>query len=488
MKIELSKQIKVKILEFVGEVNFFEESPYIKLLEWIPTKDELREELGKKGLTSSAIKNILNKLEDLGVLEYGDIVDVKKGFPEREYGKYILEMFENDTRLPFKFKNKEIKREKFVSRNRVDSIKKDKWLIETISEQSQNFSDNKKFQVIKLEGGNYLESNSRTIIRLHLNDNMWKYSIDKKIFDMKTIELNDIFEGNWDNNFNALKIKFSVIEKHENFILSFEVSYSNKVTLDEYGTLNGEFQNIPIIPKTKHDAKEWLLYLLKREIEKKERYISKDELHALWLNILDTKPQLDGFDLEFDFETILNQFGKESKYYWLLQAGIDLYPFNTGLTPKARVIIDNKVDIDLRREFVDKFNMNIPKELIIVDRWIVDVKQFRGLEKIIQAFGNPKVTIVTQEVKDKNANNRVEIQKIIARNNIKRITKQKNDIVHSRYWIFDNHKFYKTNNSLDVIKVEDENITIKEQTTFDLYEKDDLEQELMTVLGEINNG
>jgi len=489
VKIELSKPIRVKKLEFVGEVNFFEESPYIKLLEGISTEDELEEELREKGLTSSAIKNILSKLEDLGVLEYGDIVNIEKGFPEREYGKYSLEMFENDTRLPFKFKNKEIKRERVISENRVDSIRKDEYLIERIYKKSQNFSDNKEFQVIRLEGGNYIESNSRTTIKLHLNDNIWKYSIDKKIFDMKTIELNDIFEGNWDNNFNALKIEFSMIAKYENAILSFEVSYSNEVTLDGYGRLDGKFQNISIIPKTKYDAKEWLLYLLKREIEKEKRYISKDELHALWLNILDTKPQLDAFDLEFDFETILNQFGKESKYYWLLQSGIDLYPFNTGLTPKARVIIDDKIDIDLSKEFVDKFNMNRPKELIIVDRWIVDVKQFRGLEKIIQAFGNPNVTIVTQDIRGNlNQNKKDEILNIIERNQINRVVKNKNEIVHSRYWIFDNHKFYKTNNSLDVIKVEDENVTIKEQTTFDLYDKDDLEQELMTVLGEINNG
>ena len=488
MKIELSKSIKVRTLEFVGEVNFFEESPYIKLLEGVSTKDELEEELREKGLTSSAIKNILNKLEDLGVIENGDIINVEKGFPEREYGKYILEMFENDTKLPFKFKNKDIKRERVISKNRVDSIKKDKWLIETISEQSQNFSDNKKFQVIKLEGGNYLESNNYTDIKLHLNDNIWKYSIDKKIFDMKTIIFDDIFEGNWDKNFNALKMEFDKIKEEENALLSFEVSYSNEITLDEYGTLNGKFQKIPIIPKTKQDAKEWLLYLLKREIEKKERYISKDELHALWLDILDTKAQLDSFDLKFDFQTILDKFGKDSKYYWLLQVGIDLYPFDTGLTPNARVIINNKTDIDLEREFVDKFNMGKPKELIIVDRWIVNVKQFRGLEKVINAFGNPKVTIITQEVKDRDENNKVEIQKIIERNNINRVLKEKNEIVHSRYWIFDKHKFYKTNNSLDVLKVEDKIITIKEQTTFDLYNENDLEVELMNVLGDINNG
>lgn len=69
---------------------------------------------------------------------------------------------------------------------------------------------------------------------------------------------------------------------------------------------------------------------------------------------------------------------------------------------------------------------------------------------------------------------------------LKKLKNKKNEIVHSRYWIFDNQKFYKTNNSLDVIKVEEEHIGIKEQTTFDLYDKKDLEPELIKLL-ERNN-
>ncbi len=490
MRIELSKSIIVKTYEFVGEVNFFEESPYIKLLEGIATQDELEEKLRGEELSNSAINNIIQKLKALGVLEDRDIINVKDGFPEREYGKYILEMFENDTRLPFKFKNKEIRRESYTSKNRVDSIRKDEYLIERIYKKSQNFSDNKEFQVIKLEAGNYIESNEKsTDIKLHFKDDEWKYSIDKKAFSMDKIELDDIFNGNWDSSFNALKIEFNTIKDDEKIIKSFEASYSNSITIDGYGSFKGKFQNVPLIPKTKNDAQEWLLYLLKREIEQKERYISKDELHSLWLNLLDTKPQLDNFDLKFDFEIVLNRFGKDSKYYWLLQSGIDLFPFDTGLTPKDRVIIDAKNNIDLISDFVKKFNIEMPKELTIVDRWIVDIKQFRGLEKVIQAFGNPKVTIVTQDIRTNlNQNKKDEISDIIERNNIRRITKEKNEIVHSRYWIFDNLNHYKTNNSLDVIKVDGQNIEIKEQTTFDLYDKKDLEIELTNMLGEINNG
>jgi|GEM_PF-1336190 len=490
MKIELSKSITVKTLEFVGEVNFFEESPYIKLLEGISTQDELEKQLIEKELSPSAIKNIIQKLESIGVLLNRDIVNVQDGFPEREYGKYGLEMFENYTSLPFKFKNKEIKRESYISKNRVDSIKKDEYLIEKIYKKSKNFSDNKSFKVIKLEADKYIELTQKNAnIKLHFKENMWQYSIEKKLFPMDKIELDNVFDGNWDNSFNALKIDFHRISEQEKFLISFEMSYSDNITIDGYGTFNGKFQNIPIIPKTKHDAQQWLLYLLKKEIEKKERYISTDELHYLWSNLLDAKPRLDTFDLEFDFETILHKFGKDSKYYWLLQSGIDLYPFNTGLTPKARVIIEARENINLENDFVSKFNMHNPKDFIIVDRWINRLAHFKALEQILKALGSPKITLVTQAL-DKNISDddAYAIQNIIATNGIKKIEKKKKEIVHSRYWIFDNQEFYKTNNSLDVIKVDKHNIAIKEQTTFDLYNNKDLEAELMNVLGEINNG
>ena len=290
MRIELSKNIIVKKLEFVGEVNFFEESPYIKLLEGFSTQDELKEELQKRDLSTTAIRNIIKKLESLGVLEDGDIVSVEDGFPEREYGKYILEMFENDTPLPFKFKNKEIKRESYTSKNRVDNIKEDEYLIERVYQKSKNFSDDKIFQVIKLEGDNYIELNKEdTDLVLNFDSDKWSYTLcNKKTYMKEGISLVNLFRGEWNLNNFALAIEYKWIENDtnakENFLWSFTV---DKYKIKNYGMFNADFKNIPIIPKTKNDAEEWLLYLLKQEIEKKERYISKDELHYLWLNLLD---------------------------------------------------------------------------------------------------------------------------------------------------------------------------------------------------------
>lgn len=484
MKIELSKKITLRKLEFVGEVNFFEESPYIELLKNISTENELREVLESKELGSSAIKNIIQKLENLGVLEDGDIINIEDGFPEREFGKYSLELYENNTRLPFKYKNKEIRRERAISKNIADKIKEDNYLIDKVYAKSQNFSDKKTFQIKEIEDNAYNATTKKDAdLKLIFQNEKWHYRLDKKQFKMKSIEFNDLFDGKWNANIEALEVAFEEIEKQNKFITSFEASLTHTIQLEAYGNLDGKFQNISIMPKTKNDALEWLLYLLKEEIEKKNRYISKDELHWLWNNIFDAKPQLNYFDLAFDFEKVLNKFGRDSKYYWLLQAGIDLFPFDTALTPKDRVIINAKNEIDLENDFVQKFNIELPKELIMVDRWIVNLKHFKALEKVLIAFGEPNITIITQKINEKNSKNKNEIKEIIERNKIKIIEKEKKEIVHSRYWIFDNQKFYKTNNSLDVFKVKNGSIDHTAQTTFDLYDRKNLEPALIKLLG-----
>ena len=103
MKIELYKSIQLIKMDFIGEVDFFnEKSPYIKLLENIETKDELIESLEEKDLPNSAIKNIIKHLENLKVLDGSTLSNVENGFTEKEYGKYSLELMQNDFIKPFK--------------------------------------------------------------------------------------------------------------------------------------------------------------------------------------------------------------------------------------------------------------------------------------------------------------------------------------------------------------------------------------------------
>ncbi len=453
MKIELKKDIKLYQMEFVGEVDFFEKSPYIKLLQNIKTKDELIYELEEKKMPESAIKNIVKRLENLKVLKNGILENIEDGFPNKEYGKYTLEIFENDTSLPFKFKNKDIKREKAISRNTAEDIKTNKNYIKMVQDKS-----NDKFRInsISNDKAKILSVRTNELV-LIMDNNKWKYRINDKSYDMESIAYIDLFKGKWDYENDSLMISFSIIKEKDDFLKSFKITYSDDIESNKYGKLKGRFKDIPVIPKEQYDAKEWFIYLLKSEIEQLNRYISKEELQQLWNNTKEKYPKFNKFELGFDFENILKEFGKSSKYYWLLQAGIDLYPFDISISSKSRVIIENIED------FQDKFYIDI-KELIIVDRYINRIRHFKILEKVVRNLNYPKITIITTKIY--NSNDKQKIDKIMSNYNITRIIKEKYELPHSRYWVFNDDVFYKVGESLDSIQ----------NTSFDKYTKDEIQK------------
>jgi len=477
LKITLTKLIKVKKLEFIAEVDFYEEeSPYVKLLEKISSEHELREFLKAKGMTSAAIENVVDKLDSLGVIKNGHIENVYDGFPEKEYGKFSLDIFQNNTVFPFKYKNKKINRIDAKPWSKYQELKQDSNIMEWVEDKT-----NKDYKVIKIENNKAnITDQKNNDLKIIYENNGWRYVIDNKSFEMGKIDFNILFRGRWDKEYNALKIDFNIIE-NTNAVESMEYSYEDELDISQYGdSLNANFENIPVIPRTGESATLWFLHLLKGEIERKNRYISKEELQSLWSNLMDKKPRFQKFNLMFDFNLILQEFGKSSKYYWLLQASIDLYPFANKLHPKNRVIIQDGENIDLKSHLFNQFNILQPQKLIIVDRWIVNLKQYEALEKIIEAFGYPETTIVTQEIKEKR--NETEINDIIQRGGINKLVKDKKDIVHQRYWIIDD-KHYQTSESLDFITVEKDNLRTK-YTTFELYEHKDLDPALLQM--EIN--
>lgn len=481
MRIELSKKIKLNSIEFVGEVDFFEKSPYIKLLQDINTEEELRRELAEKKMPLSAIKNIIQKLTDLRVLKDGYIQNIEDGFPEKEYGKYSLEYFENDTNLPFKFIANNLTRKKAVNRNSAGSITSiEDHLLNYMIDKNRYIAVNKNIEIIDVEKqkGLYQKLSDKKL-ELIFEKDTWHYTLIGKTFDMDSIDLDIVFRGEWDSEYNSFNVEYNRIKQSLDVQKSFQWSSNfDKHKVAKYGEFAVEFEDIPIIPKTELDALKWFISLLKDEIEQLNRYISKEELQQLWENLKEKYPKFQKFELEFDFERILKEFGKSSKYYWLLKAGIDLYPFDSSLSPKSKVVIEAKEDADLEEDFFSKFHLSYPEELIIVDRWIVNLAQFKGLEKILEALGNPKITIVTQQVQDKK-NNQI-IAKIIERNNIKIIEKSKSNIVHQRYWIFDNEHIYQTSESLDFIHIAEEQINMK-YTTFVQYKNDNLDPKLLSM-------
>lgn len=479
MKITLTKSIKVKQYIFIGEVDFFKtDSPYIKLLEHINSEKDLRTELDKK-MPQAAIQNVIKKLEELNVLKDGHIEEqnIKNGFPDREYGKYSIDIFQNNTKQPFEYKNKNIERKKAdLSNNNNNNIVRN---ITNLLEITKD-KDNKEHKVIAVEKDMaYINNKNNSNLQI-IYYKKWHYVLGGKNFSMKEIDFIDVFEGKWNKESKALMIDFNKA-KEKKLLEDMEYSYTiDNLYIDKYGLFEAKFTNIPVIPKTPEDAKLWFLHLLKNEIKKKDRYISKEELQSLWSNIMNYKPKFQKFNLKFDIDSILKQFGKNSKYYWLLQASIDLYPFANNSAPKSRVIIEKNNDADLKKDLFTKFNIAKPQKLIIVDRWIVNLGQFQALEKIIEAFDNPKTTIVTQAIKE-NYNKEL-INKIIQKKNIIKYEKYKKDIVHQRYWIIDD-KYYITSESLDFITIKKDNIQTK-YTTFELYEQQDINPDLLKM--EIN--
>lgn len=454
MKIELSKDIQIYQMGFVGEVDFFDEkSPYIEPLKNIETKDELIEQLKYKNMPDAAIKNIITKLEALRVLKNGYIENIEKGFPEKEYGKYTLEIFKNDTSLPFKNKNKQIKREKAVLGYAKDNnIKQEEDYIKLVQDK-----ENKEFRVNTIENNKAnLQALGDSKLAIRYIDQKWHYLLENKSFKMEDINFKSLFED-WDEEHNALMMNFSNIKEHDKYIKSFKISFSKDIELDNYGKLKGRFQDVDIIPKTQYDAKEWFIYLLKDEIEQLNKYISKTELQELWEDIKERHSIFKKFELAFDFELILKEFGKNSKYYWLLQAGIDLYPFDTNIVPKERVIIESIED------YKSKFKIDI-KELAVMDRYLNSKRNLSIFENILNNLDNPKVTIFTTKNHYKNESD--EIEDFIDKHNINRLIKEKNEIEHTRHWIVNNSLIYRTGESTDGIH----------NTSFDLFELEDIKK------------
>jgi hypothetical protein len=474
LKIELVKTIPIYKMTFIGEVDFFRDSPYSQLLENIESERELRNELEDRGLSEPAIKNVVQKLRDLKILKDGYIEKPKNGFPVKEYGKFSLEVFQNDTNKPFKNINRKINRENAFNHD-IQNLRENSSFLNMVSNSS-----NPDFRVEVIENNKALLSRSGDSQLEIVYQNGWKYHLDDKNYSMEEIPFDEIFGSDWSSDYQSMKIDFETISD-ETAKESFEFSFDAELKIRSFGKFSGNFQNIPVMPKSIDDAKEWAISLLKDEIENKNRYISKEELKQLWNNLLDRKGKLRIFDLEFDYETILNKFGRDSKYFWLLQAGVDLFPFDRKKVVRDKVIIEANSNLNLEKDFFQEFNIKPPQSLIIVDRWIVNLQQFKGLEKVIEAFGNPETTIITQKVLD-SQNNKL-IEKIVERNRIRKLEKSKNEIVHQRYWIIDD-KFYQTSESLDFLKVENDNVESK-YITFELYSREDLDREVLRLMGEV---
>ncbi len=456
MRVELVKKIDVYKLIFVGEVEFFkEDSPYKDLLKDFDTKDDLEEYLNEK-LPKKAVENIIARLEKLGIIKENDIV--YKNIFHKEYGKYELLLYENEEKLPFKYKNKKIKRLKPTSKNEHNKIEANKDFINQVKDET-----NKEFDINFIENDKakkeFYEKETLTII---YEDKKWRYEINNKSFEMDNINFKNIFE-NWDEDKQRLKVKFN--ELNDKTKKNFDITFEFEKEIKNYGFFHISVKDVPIMPVNEEEAFKWLMFFLKEEIKNLDRYIDKDELEQIFYNLLDEYEVLSWYGLKFDVEKILKVLEKEDKkLYFLIKTPLDVYPFEES-RGKKRIIVE---DLDDFRKF------RKVESLIIVDRYVNAIRHFRKLEKILERLSFPEVILITQKVYRDSENK--EIDEIIKKLGIKRVIKEKNEIPHSRWWIV-NDNFYKTSDSLE-----------QENTSFDLYDMDEAfksSKELKKILEEL---
>ena len=450
MKIELKKKIKINKMIFVGELDFFEKSPYIELLKDIKTEDDLKNLLEDRKMPQSAINNLLKRLKDLKVLHNGEIKNLTNGFPSREYGKYTLETFENDNMLPFQFKNRDIKRDTAFD-DRIDNLRQDINFMDMVKDES-----NKKFRIEKIENNKVNRRRYKDIeLKLFYKKDSWSYELDNKNYPMDSINFDKIFDGlfTWSEEYEAVEVSFDDIKDDNEVIKSFLMDLDGEIELEFYGEFEAYLSDIPIIPKSEKDAKQWLYYLIKDDIEQKDNYLFEDQVQEIFYNY-STNNIFARFEFEYDYDEILKQFDRKSKAYWLIEATKDLYPFDYNIPPKKRVLIENG-------DFENTFG--VIGNLVIIDRYINTTRHFDILKDILEKVANPNSTIYTTDIYKQDEKNRIET--IINELGINRIVKEKNELPHARYWIIDNN-IYKVSESLDGIN----------NTSFDLYAIDNIKK------------
>jgi hypothetical protein len=504
MNINLSRDISLKKIELIAEVDFSDSNnPYHDLLKDIDTEAEMESSLKNIGMEDAEIKMIISKFKKNKIIKNGRLD--KSFISTREYGKYEITYVENDrlvNNLPI-----EINRVKPGKPHDVTNISSSSIIKElNKTELYKSYSEkDKKFRIFKLEKNKeneYLGGNSKNAGKIKL-----KWSLDilnkkntwylegheiNRIEETKGIyfteqRINSLLDNNWDDKNEAMKITFDEIENNR-AVNNFYLDFDKDITFDEFGDFNGEFKNIPIIPIDKNNALDWFTYLFKKHILRINRYTSFDELQQIWKNEFDKTPISKKFDLELDFNSIISQLKNGTKEYWQLMAGKDLNPFET-ISKKRQInniIIKRENNIDVKTNILDRIiGYDTLNELTIVDTYITNDRHYNSLNKLVSSVRELNSNIVIN-VFTKQDDNEI-IEKVKNLNiNYNAINKK---LPHNRLWIFKinsiNH-YFNVSHSLDFIKYlkNSNSFCINEDIVFSELEKNDVDDNFFQILGE----
>lgn len=490
MNIEMSKNIKLNTLEILAEVDFFKESPYIELLESFESKEELIVHLVLENFEKATIDNILNRFEKLGIFKDDSIIDLKQGFPEREFGKYLITFCSNDTHLPFKYKKYNLERKSYTEENRIDSVDKiDKDLMVVLISNDDRVQ-NKKFRILKIIDDQAIIQKTKKInekLSITFDSENWNYTINNISFEMQPIDLKAVFKGEWNEKFQAKEQQFDEIKDNHSAIVNFQRTYKDNVEIEDYGHLEATFTNIPLIP-TENCFKEWFLYLLKNKISSMDRYITAEETEQIWNNVYSKNDPINQrYEIPYDINEITNQYDKESDIFWFLMAGKDLNPFEIPTQRKEKSItIDEQINCNLEDVFNNTIHLHKAKSLLIIDRYINTLRHFKSLKELLKPYkGQMEVKIITTDYYEATNDEILEIEEICSSYRIDRIVRSKSNIPHDRFWIVDNKQYYTVSKSIDFIRVgNDGNINLK-HTYFHTIDVNNSEPQVKVLIEEL---
>ena len=481
MRIRLTKKIKVKQIEVIAEVDFYnKKSPYIALLKDFNHQYELEDSLNADGLSAPAIKNIIKKLEDLGILKNdGSISSLTLGFPETEFGKYQITYYHNQDTYPFIFHAKKIERVQAVSKNSVDDIKD---IEPELLKQLNNHQDFKVHHVIDKKGI-HTSMVSENIDILFSDSKQWQYQLANKLFNIEAgLDLNEIFEGKWNENVQCIEVSFEDFQDNQTALISFKHHETKQLKIHQWGHFNAQFENIPIAPN-KESQKKWFMALLYNQIRTQNKYILSDELEQIWNHLFYNTPQISRLgEIMFNNKQIIKHYSKDDPFYWQLQTGNDLNPFHLeNNTPQQRkIIIEKKINQDLTT-VLNPLGLEKAQKLTIIDRYINTKRHFEIIFMLAAIYEHLEISIVSLE--NHQQSDKEFIDKGCATYSINRQIKRKQNIPHDRHWKMDGHIFL-VSKSIDFIKLNPTGSCNTQHTIFTPLSFSEIEKQAQDLLGE----
>jgi hypothetical protein len=491
LRIELVKNIAVKTVEVLAEVDFFKQSPYIQLLDGITTENKLKEKLKSHKLSQPAIKNILKNLKVLRVLKNGTISNIEQGFPEREFGKYRITYYENRNSYPFKYHVKKIERIKAQSQNVAeDIVELDRRLLSVLNKGSNiDFTTDQQFRIITVLNGRGLPNRRKKTTHEQLSiifeNDQWKYKLANREFNLSTApDLNKLFEGRWNAVDAVCEDSFERVKNDDNIVNHFQMNRTEQVELRDWGNYEVIYSNVPVVPD-KNSQTQWFIHLLRNQIVADQQFLTVEDLEQKWDNLFHLTPQINRQGkIPFDKNLILREFDHSNEMYWLLKTAEDLNPFPSqqlDFAPDTKIVIPEAEQQNIRDVFVP-LNLHQSNELTIVDRYINTKRHFEVLFFLKENYENLSISVKCQPEYRVSSDDSRFIRTRCEDLSINREIHPVSDVPHDRVWKIDSN-YFNVSKSLDFIELNRDGTCNLKQTLFVPIKANELETQATQLLG-----